>query len=135
MFKNNKQFNKNNGYITLLSVLVVGAVGVAVTTSLILLGVSSSRTSFSYQQMYQAKNLANSCAEEGLEQIREVSSYAGSGNLTLGQGSCTYVVTNLGGDSRLIEATGTVGTVVRKTQVDISAINPLIVVSSWQEIQ
>ena len=122
------------GYITLLSVLVVGAVGLAVTTSLILLGLGSSRSSLNYQQLHQAKNLASSCAEEGLQKIRESSSFTGSGNLSIGQGSCTYNVTNTGGNGRTVDATGTVGTVVRKTSVSISAISPSIIISSWQEI-
>jgi len=76
----------NKGYITLLSVLVVGAVGIAITTSLILLGLSSSNTSFTYQQMHQAKNIANACAEEALEKIRESTAFVGSGNLSIGLG-------------------------------------------------
>jgi hypothetical protein len=124
----------SKGYITLLSVLVVGAIGTAITASLILLGLGSSSSSFSYQQMYQAKNLANSCAEEALEQIRDVTAFFGSGSLSMGQGSCTYEVANTGGESRLIKTTGTVGGAVRKTSVIITAINPLIIVSSWQEI-
>jgi hypothetical protein len=125
---------KINGYITLLSILVVGVIGVAVTTSIILLGLSSSNTSFSYQKMHQAKSLANACAEEALQQIRDLSAYVGSSSLTQGQGSCTYTVTNTGGDTRQINTTGTVGTVIRKNTVNISAITPLIIISSWQEI-
>jgi hypothetical protein len=127
----NKQLN---GYITLLSVLIVGAISISITTSIILLGLSSADTGFSYQQMHQAKSLANACAEEALENIRETTSFAGSGSLTQGQGSCTYAVTNTGGSSRQIDTVGTVGTVVRKSAVTISAIVPLIIISSWQEI-
>lgn len=124
---------KLNGYITLLSILVVGVIGVSVTTSIILLGLSSSNTSFSYQKMHQAKNLANTCAEEALQQIRDSTAYVGASGLTQGQGDCTYLVTNTGGDTRQIDVTGTVGTVVRKSTINISAITPLIVISSWQE--
>jgi hypothetical protein len=125
----------NSGYITLLSVLVVGAIGVAVATSLLVLGVSSSRSSFAYQQMYQAQELVQACAEEGLEQIRIASAYTGSGSVSAGQGVCTYSVTSQGGELRTLDATSTVGSVVRKTKVVLSAINPLLVVSSWQEVQ
>lgn len=126
--------NKQNGYIMLMSVLVVGAIGVAVSTSLILLGLGSSRTSLSYQQMHQAKALGNACAEEALEQIRESTSFTGMGNLSLGSGTCSYSVIAGLGENRMIHATGTVGTTIRKTQIAITAINPLITVSSWQEI-
>ena len=124
----------NSGFITLISVLVVGAVGMAITVSLLLLGLGNSRTGFAVQQSYQAKALASACAEEGLEKIRGTSSYTGTGTLSLGQGSCAYTVTSQGGQNRTITATGTVGTVIRKTKAIVSGIGLLITLSSWQEM-
>ena len=124
----------NKGYITLISVLVVGAVGTTIALSLLLLGNGASRTSFALQQSAQAKGLAKACAEEALEQIRESTLFAGSGNLTFGQDTCTYTVTNIGGVSRTVTASSTVGTIVRKVSISITAINPLILFSLWQEV-
>ena len=124
---------KQNGFITLTSVLVVGAVGVAIATSLILLGLGSSRTSFAVEQSNQAKGLANACAEEALQQIRDSTPFTGSGNLTLGQGICTYTVTNQGGQNRTITSSGTVGSIIRKVKIIIDKINPTIQVVSLQE--
>lgn len=129
-----KWYNNRSGYITLISVLIVGAVGVAITLSIILLGVGSSRSSYAVEQSYQAKALANACAEEALQQIRDSLPFTGSGNLTLGQGACTYMVTNQGGQNRAIIASGTVGTIVRKVKIIIDKINPTIQVVSWQEV-
>ena len=133
-FPTKKWYNNNGGYITLVSVLVVGAVGVAIATSLILLGVGSSRTSFAIEQSNQAKGLANACAEEALEQIRDSTPFTGTDNLTLGQGTCSYTVTSQGGQNRTITASGTVSTVVRKVKIIINTINPTITVTSWQEL-
>ena len=129
------RYNKSSaGFVTLLSVLVVAAVGVAIATSLLLLGVGSFRTSFAYTQSNQAKGLASACAEEALQQIRDATSFTGSGNLSLGQGTCSYTVTSQGGQNRTITASGTVGTIIRKTKVIINKITPLITVISWQEV-
>ncbi|MBI4713619.1 hypothetical protein HY771_00305 [Candidatus Uhrbacteria bacterium] len=125
---------KRGGYITLLSVLVIGAVGLAITTSLLLLGLSSSRSSFAIEQSDQAKALANACVEEALQQIRDSTPFTGTGSLTLGQGTCGYTVTSQGGQNRTVTATGTVGTIVRKVKVIITNINPTISISSWQEV-
>jgi len=125
---------KSRGYITLLSVLILGAIGVAVATTLLVLGIGASRTSFASEQSLQARALAHACAEEALQQIDDSTSFSGSSGLSLGQGSCTYTVTNLGGSNRNIEASGTVGQVVRKSKVIIDAINPQINVTSWQEV-
>ena len=128
-------YNKRQGgYITLISVLIVGAVGVAVTLSIILLGLGLSRTSFATEQSNQAKGLANACAEEALQQIRDSLSFTGSGNLALGQGACSYIVTSQGGQNRTVTASGTVGTIVRKVTIIINQINPLIIITSWQEV-
>lgn len=130
----NMLVKKQSGYVTLLSVLVVGAVGVAISTSLLLLGLGISRTGLSFQQLYQAKALSSTCAEEALQKVRNDTSFSGSGVLSLGQGSCNYVVTNQGGQNRLVIATGTVGTIVRKTKVVLNTINPKIIITLWQEV-
>ena len=123
----------DNGYITLISVLIALALGSAIAFSVVLLGVGSSRNSISMDQSYKAKALADTCAEEGLQQIRSATAFTGTGNLSLGQGTCTYTVTNTGGTNRTVVASGTVGQVVRRVQVSITAISPKIVISSWQE--
>lgn len=125
---------RSDGYITLISVLVVGAVGVAITLSIILLGLGSSRTSFAVEQSNQARALANACAEEALQQIRSLTPFTGSGNLTLGQGTCAYTVTSQGAENRTITASGTVGTITRKVKIIISNINPVVTVTTWQEV-
>lgn len=125
---------KKNGYITLLSVLVVGAVGMAIASSLLLLGLASSRTSFALEQSAQAHALAESCVEEALQQLRDSSLFAGTNTLTIGGRICEYTVTNLGGTGALITASGTVGVVVRKAELNVDALNPNIHVTSWQEV-
>ena len=130
-----KCYNKEqNGYIALVSILVVGAVGVAITLSMILLGLGLSRTSFAVEQSNQAKSLANACVEEGLQQIRDSVPFTGSGNLMLGQGTCVYTVTSQGAQNRTITSSGTIGTIIRKVKVVINKINPTITVTSWQEV-
>ena len=126
--------NNEKGVLTLMSVLIVGAIGLSVGVSLLLLGLGNSKTNLALEQSNQAKALANACAEEALQQIRDSESYVGTGSLALGEGTCLYTVTNTGGTTRKITASGTVGSVVRKNQITISAIAPLIVISSWQEV-
>lgn len=128
------KFLSQSGFVTLVSTLVVGAVGLAITTSVILLELASYRTSFVGQQSAQARAHADACAEEGLQQIRDLTSYTGTGSLTFSQGSCTYTVVSQGGESRTVSVTGVAGTVTRRAIIIVTAINPSIIVSSWQEI-
>ena len=135
MFKNRiSNGASKQGFITLLSVLIVAAISTMVAVSLLLLGLASSRTSLALEQSKQAQVLADACAEEALQQIRDSTPFAGSANLLLGQGSCDYTVTNTGGQNRTITAIATVGTIVRKLSISLDAINPSINITSWQEV-
>ena len=128
-------YAKNHqGYITLITVLITGAIGAAIAVSILLLGLGSSKTSFSLEQSNQAKALANACAEEALQQIHDSASFEGTGNLTLSQGTCTYTVTKLTDQNRTITTNGTVGTIIRKVSITLDKITPNINVTSWQEV-
>lgn len=122
------------GYVALISVLIVGAIGVMVVTGVILSSLAWSRTSFVQEQSFQAKALADACMEEALQQIKDSIPFSGNGTITLGQGSCAYTVTNNGAQNRSVVSTGTVGTVVRKVSVTLDKISPSINITSWQEV-
>jgi len=137
--------SRQEGYITLISVLIVGAVGVAVATTFLLLGLGISQTSFAIQESYQAKALASLCAEEALQLVRISPAYVGSGDLVEGNGSCRYVVLDSGlislpplpppsNSEKTIRTSGAVGRVVRYFQVSVDQINPQINITSWQEV-
>jgi len=125
---------KQEGYITLLSVLILGAVGMSISTSIILLGIGNSRSGFALEQSVQAKSYAVACAEEALMQIKSSISFTGIGSLFFPAGDCDYNVTSQGGQNRTITSQATVGPVVRKVKVIINKITPAIEVVSWQEV-
>lgn len=124
---------KENG-LMLISVVVIGAISTAVAVALILFGLGAFQSSAILTQSDQARALADSCAEEGLYRVKLSENFSGSGSLVDQFGSCEYSVLNLGGASRLVAATGTVQSVVRKVRVILDQINPRIRISSWQEV-
>ncbi len=125
---------RSGGYITLVSVLVFGAVGIALVVVILSVGLSTSLTGFSVLQSRQSHALADSCAESALAQVRESTSYTGTETLTFTAGSCTYTVMSTGGQNRLINSFGTVGGVVSKVQVFLDQINPRINIVYWQDV-
>jgi len=124
----------NRGYAMLLSVLVVGAVAIAIAVSLVLWGVGFSRSGFAIEQSNVAKGLANACAETALEQIRESSSFSGTATVAIGDGNCTYTVIAGSGQNRTVNVSGAVGTVVRKVKITLDTITPKINITLWQEV-
>lgn len=125
--------NNSEGYVALITVLIVGAVATAVSLTLLLTGTDSQRATLVSQQSMQARQLANACAEEALQQIHDSTSFTGTNNLSLGQGTCSYTVTNTGGSNRTIATTGTVGTTTRKNQISATIGSSSISVISWFE--
>lgn len=121
-----------NGFATLIAVIMIGAVSTVVATTMLLLGISASKNSLLISQSATAKALANACGEEALEKIRENSGFSGSSNLTLNGQTCSYTVTIGSGQTRTVAVT-TGGTISRKINISISAISPKVLVSSWQE--
>ncbi len=118
----------------LLSILIVSAIAVAITVSLILLGVGSSRTSLVTEQSHRAMSLVDSCAEEALMQVRNSTPYDGGGSIDIEYGGCEYEVIKLTGENRIINASSTVSTVIRKAKITIDTINPSINITSWEEL-
>ena len=133
MVKYNKK-TRSGAYVTLISVLIVSSIGLSIAISLMLLGIGTSRNSLAVEQANQAKTVANACAETALRRIRFEPGFAGSDSIAIGQGMCSYTVTNLGGDNRDIDATGTVGTIVRKVQISVNDIDVEIGIGSWKEV-
>jgi hypothetical protein len=124
----------SGGYVALLAVLIVGAASVAAALALLTGGTDSQRSTLVTQQSAQARSLASACAEEALQQIHDSASFTGTDNVSLGQGTCTYTVTNTGGANRTIDATGTVNSVVRKLKIYATINASSLSITSWQEV-
>lgn len=129
-----KNINHRSAFVSLVSVLILGAVGLSISVYIILFSLASSKNSLSLAQSAQSRMLANACAESALEQIREVPAFVGTANLTLGGGDCSYTVSNTGGETRNVIVVSAVSGVVRRLTLTVTAINPLIITSLWQEI-
>ena len=121
------------GYVALMSIILMGTLGVAVMVSVIAQSVTSSKTDLSLQRSTQARVLATTCAEEALQVILETSTSSSNSSLSLGEGSCTYVISKPS-SSTIINATGYYGSLVKRVQVVLSTTTPSIVLSSWQDV-
>lgn len=123
----------NQGFAALIGVLVFGTIAVTIASSVVFTSIRSSRSFLALQQSYEAKAIARACADSALSALHEDTGYSGSGTLSLGAGSCEYVVTDTGASSRDILATATVDYVVKRLRVEIDQLSPNINVTSWRE--
>lgn len=127
--------HNQNGYVILISVLVVSIVGLAIAASVITLGIGSSQTALSSQQSFQARALADACAEHALNELRQSTGYSGSETLMFATGSCEVLAVGGSGNSnRTVQVSGTVGTAVRYVEVIVAEVKPQLQISQWQEV-
>lgn len=126
---------RESGYIALISVLLVGAIGLAIALSLLWLGVSNAKYAQANNYADQAKAMADYCVEMALLNVHTNLNYYGGDTITNLGDSCVIVtVSGKGNRGRTIQAIGTSGTVTRKVQVEIERVRPQIKLISWQEV-
>ena len=126
---------QRRGYVFLLSVLVVGTISLAVTTSVLLLSTSAARTGLSLKHSSEALALTHACAERALFELRSDSSYGGSETIAMGNGTCEIlVVGGTGNENRTICVEGVRGDVARRMEILITRLLPSVTITSWQEV-
>lgn len=126
---------QRQGFILLITILIIGAIASAILSSLLLLGISSSQVSFSVQQSGEALAGAQACAEYALLQLRQSPSYAGNEFKTLGANECEILpIGGIGNNNRALCVEGTAGDTIRRLEIAISQILPQTQVYSWQEV-
>lgn len=132
-FSQIKSKHLRKGYVALLSVIALGTVGLAITVSLLMNGVTFSKSSFEIQKKIQSRMAATSCAEEAMQQILDSGIEEGNGTLTIGSSTCSYVISSTS-TSLLVQAVGTSTDVVTRINVILASSTPTIKLSSWQEV-
>ncbi|MDX9892844.1 MAG: hypothetical protein RB292_00330 [Patescibacteria group bacterium] len=124
----NCQKPKSNGYIALVALLIVAAVGLSIGLAVSLGGIDEIQVSYGTSQAVKAKAMANACIEEGLGRLRN--NWANySGSLSIADNSCIIMVM-VDGNMALLTATGTVDIYVQKLQVEVDDSLNII---DWQE--
>jgi hypothetical protein len=109
-----QELSNNQGYITLLSVIAVGALSAIIATSLLFSGTTSLQTTRTLQEGVQARALAHTCAERALIQIKNDPSASGSTEITEQPGSCTYFIQNNNDEESIVQSRGIVNSVTKK---------------------
>ena len=123
------------GYIFLISVLVIGAVGATTAISLVLLGLASEQTSNTVVQSDQSFEYAQTCIERGLRSLRDDLTYGGDETFTFTRGSCTMLsIGGSGNRDRTLCAEGRSGRSVRRLEILIRSLYPAVTIATWREV-
>jgi len=123
------------GYIALISVIIISALIVIIASSANLISISESSMGLKERQSWEAFYLANACGEEALIKLKESLKYKGNETFVFDNGSCEISGATGGGNTnRRIIASGSAYNMVRKIKIEINQVNPEMDIESWLEI-
>jgi len=122
------------GYIFLIGVLTLGAIGMATVSTLLLLGWAAEQNGNAVYQSHQAFENAQTCIERALRSLRADPAYAGDETFVLSRGTCQLL--SIGGawnDRRTICALGEYGNISRRSEVSLHRLMPTSTIDIWRE--
>lgn len=127
----------HNGYLLLISILIIGAITSVITASLILLGNSSELTAYSVDESIRARNAAEACAEYALLALHHDPAYTGNETVNDVAPSVSCSIHPIGGSgnwNRTLCTEAQVGSNISRMEIIIDTVLPQTYVSSWQEV-
>jgi hypothetical protein len=130
-----KNENQKNGYIALVSVLIISSITLFLAINANLFGISESGMALRKSHSSKSFYLANLCAEDALMKLKNNLDYSGDETLSLDGGSC-YIssLEGSGNEDRIIKTSGNFNDQTRRIIIEIGRVNPLMEISSWREV-
>lgn len=125
-----------HAYVTLLSVIILGAISILVLTTTLAIDTESIFATDVMDQGKQARFFADSCAERAIDLLKQNNLYGGTESYFFTNGSCTVsAVSGSGNTNRTFTTTGVYKNATRKVTVTVTTVNPTTDIGSWQEVQ
>lgn len=130
--------SNSNGYIALMTVILMGAIVSAITFTLLTLSIVYNKNSITSIKLQTARNYSDSCGEEALRIIR-TKTYTGSGTFDVNgdaTNDCSYSISGTQPNLTINAENIPVPTdgPKRKIQIVTSAVSPKIILASWTEV-
>ena len=129
-----KKFEQN-GYVALMSLIIIGAVVLIAVLALTFIAVSQSNSIVSHNNTVKNFYAANACANYAILQLQENLDYSGNEDLDLEGIKCRVEsVSGQGEKNRVIIASSQEGNQLKKIQVELDQVKPVTIIKSWGEI-
>ena len=123
------------GYIALISILIISGIALFIAINASLFGISESDMGLQKNQSARAFYLATLCAEDALMKLKDDLDYSGDETLIVDEGSCAILpIEGNGNQDRVVKVSGIIYNQTRRIRIEITKVNPLMEISSWQEV-
>lgn len=120
-----------NGYMTLITVLIISAVALMIGTTVSLLAIGQAQAGLSVTRGEDTLAFVEGCMEDALLKTKNSPTYAG-GLITRPEGTCSITVSKAG-NTWTITATTTATAYKRVVRVVVARSTNTLVLSSWEE--
>lgn len=128
-------FLRRRGYLFLLSILLLGALALAMLGSLLIISLGVAKNSSTVENSQKSLSLATTCAERALQGLRLNQAYESGEHIVMDDGECTVLsIGGYGNEDRSLCTEGRVGGTVRHLQIILQRILPSVQIYSWREI-
>jgi len=126
---------KNDGFIILTSVIIIGAVVLLIGMGVALRSMGETDMSSNEEITTRVLSLVNTCAELGVIKLRNNLNYSGNEDIIIeGSDSCRIFPTEgTGNTNRIIKTEAEIKGFKKRIKVDIETMEPLNI-RSWQEV-
>lgn len=123
------------GFVTLLTIIVIGAVTTTIVIGLLLLGTDNLKaTQYQIDSAHAAAH-TDSCAEKALNSLKGNAAYAGGETVNFTNGSCLILpLIGAGTQTPTIRIEGTVSSVKRRVEISVKQVSPQIKLNYWREL-
>jgi hypothetical protein len=134
------KYKNSGGYVGLMSVIILSAMGSMITVAILVVGMARSRTSLDIEQQYRGEALSYACVNWALNKVYLDGAYMGNEYLDFDIGSCGIISVDKVDNTYTINTEGVVGYIVRKAKVvvvrseDIDTLVVTMTVESWREV-
>jgi len=126
---------KNNGYIAMISIIIIGAVVLGLVVAMTNVSLSQKMSLISQNLSAKSYYLANACAHIAVVNLQKDENYAGNEVQDIDGEICNIEpVTGTGNENREITTSSTNGNHTKKIKVTIDQLRPTTEISYWGEL-
>lgn len=124
-----------NGYVALMSMIIIGAVVLIAALTLTFMAVSQGNFIISHNKTTNNYYAANACANYAILQVQKNMDYSGPEDLDLEGIKCRVEsAVDLGEDGKTIIVSSQTGNQLKKIKVELDQVKPTTIIRSWGEI-
>lgn len=133
MLKNKKLFN--NGFIAITAIILLSAFFIVLFVGMFFSAAEEMERTVDKEKIMIALSLANSCAEEALNRLKNDINYDGEESINIGKYQCDILELESTEYMKTIKTEGEADGYLKRIQIEVSIQNyPELEIIDWQEV-